>query len=264
MNKMKFLPKINTNIRNKDKIKKTGINYQEFDINYKQLPNLKFNKKNNLPPLELCGLGSYKKKIKTYLSSTLINPENDINLITECLSLIIKEFMNKTNKNSALIHLRTQLPIKNELYNYKIPRWHQDGRYSPFMKKLQYKLTTNIFGKPTRIHPWKKKYIELFKKYKLKIYKENKDKLNQFKNQKNFNELSWRKEMIKERKKIHSILNKQVNRTTNSAYSTVYGEHSTIHSEPHINGNRLFMAVLPCSKEDMEWKRTYRRKNNKN
>ena len=50
------------------------------------------------------------------------------------LKKIIKDFIKKTNKDTAIIHLRVHLPNKNDKYNYKTPRWHTDGKYFPNMK----------------------------------------------------------------------------------------------------------------------------------
>lgn len=251
-NTMKYLPIINKNIRSKSYVNKTKRNFQTFNIDYSNLPPLKFKKSNKVRSIELLGLGSYSKKITQYLSSTLDNSSNEIHKITDMLKKIIKDFIKKTNKDTAIIHLRVHLPNKNDKYNYKTPRWHTDGKYFPNMKNHQFKLFTTIHGKSTLIHKWNKTYSDHIREYREHMLKNILPLAD--------NTLIYYKKLISARKKLAKKLNNPADNTYNSAYGLVNGNMATIHSEPHFDDYRLFMAVLPSTKKNMDEKKIFRKK----
>ena len=120
------------------------------------------------------------------------------------------------------------------------------------MKNHEFKLLTTIHGKSTLIHKWNKTYSDHVRKYREHMLKNILPLAD--------NTLIYYKKLISARKNLAKKLNNPDETTYNSAYSLVNGEMATIHSEPHFDNYRLFMAVLPSTKKDMDEKKIFRKK----
>ena len=249
-----MLEHIKINIKNIEKKQ-----YQTFNIKYSKkeeelINKIKKSKKFTFKGsygLTLNGLYAWDSKINNFLSESLYNTESEIKELTKIIKKIIKEFMNKTGKDSALIHIRASQP--NDWHD--IPRWHQDGRYWGEKGVAMAKFVTVFKGPPTLVHPYKKKYMLKYIEDNEYIY------FNMVK--KNKPELEIRKETLRRRKKLSNIMNKREKSNFNSAYTFVNNEYATLHSEPAIDSERLFMAVLPGYKTDLAKLRANRRRTGK-
>jgi hypothetical protein len=140
--------------------------------------------------------------------------------------------MQKTGRNSALVHLRL-----NYMTHFGNSRWHTDGRYWKDQSDCDYKLVTTLVGFPTMVCPW------------------NNDLYNAELNfMKNISDDSSKYNIIKEKyKKIFDKYTKdKIFEGFNSAYTLVNSKYATYHSEPNNNSSRIFLAVLPGSKDNLK------------
>jgi len=261
---MSFTKLIQKNIKAMTKDKKPKIidmDYTEED--QKLLKNIKIKDQSNI---ESHGLYGIKKKIKELFQKTLSNNKQEIIKLTDIVYNIIVNVINASNKDSALIHLRVFLENKKA---YKIPRWHFDGRYFTSQKPsdLSPKFVTTLIGPSTRIYiPTKqeRKEVNILEKKKSNALKKiflNKTLSNEEKRKKS---KQWAsadhlvgKNEIKHRKLIKNIFKnknrhlKQPNNNKGTLYLVNSVDHATYHSEPQFTEPRVFLAVLPGSKKDV-------------
>ena len=230
--------------------------FQTFNLNLSAedrllLDSLKVNKESILT---LRGLYGYDKYIDESLKYSLNIDENKRIKIKNIIKNIIHEFLTKTKQESALIHLRIRKP-HNE---FKIPRWHQDsGVYFKGQKKYNIKLLTTLKGKSTLISRWNKEAIDEQEEV-WKLIKEkdaNYMKLSSNNRSRKFDKWDmYRSTKLKSlRIKLSKII-KHEPLNYDSAYSYVheYGKYATLHSEPDNTEDRIFLAVMPNSRENIK------------
>jgi hypothetical protein len=234
--------------------KQNNINkFQKFNLNLSNEDKLLLNKlkiKKNINSgvsLTLKTLYKYDKLIdETLLKSLNINQKQRLKL-KNLIKKIITEFLIKTKQESALIHLRIT-KVNND---FKIPRWHQDGSYFQGQKLYNIKLLTTLKGPPTLISKWnnkaymeENKYFQLIEKKRMELNK-SKSKLKSI----NINEFEEKQRIIL-RKKLSKLL--QPINHSDSAYSYVNGKYATYHSEPYVQEDRIFLAIMPNSLENIK------------
>lgn len=158
------------------------------------------------------------------------NSQNDINIMYNIIKSLLESILEIYSTDSYWI----KLSIISKNTNFDIPRWHCDGFYFRNRTKLQTKFITTLKGPTTLI---------------LDTTKEEKD-----------NYLKLREETkepdinIDSRKYIDSkIKGIKINLTNNSGVIFVAGDKDKclIHSEPIHNEDRIFISILPGSKEDI-------------
>ena len=159
-----------------------------------------------------------------------------INIIKKLLNNVLSGY----NTDSYYIVIRIQ--GKNSLFD--IPRWHCDGYYYENREKLQTKFVTVLKGNTTLILDTSKEEKEHF--HKLKEYKDKDIQIIDDNNDIN--------KMEKRKKVSENIKGKQIAITNNQGIIFVAGDKDKclIHSEPKFEDNRMFISILPGSKEDIE------------
>ena len=210
------------------------------------LDNLKVNKESILT---LRGLYGYDKYIDESLKYSFNIQESKRIRIKNIIKNIIHEFLTKTKQESALIHLRIRKPHDE----FKIPRWHQDqGVYFKGQKKYNIKLLTTLKGKSTLISRWNKEAIDEQDKV-FKLIEQKKDNLNKTPSKKWLNSYESYQESKLESLRVNlSKIIKHEPINYDSAYSYVNGKYATLHSEPDITEDRIFLAVMPNSRENIK------------
>lgn len=185
--------------------------------------------------LTLNGLYKYDKLIEETIQRGISGTKTQHNHLKTLIKKIIQEFLELTGKNSALIHLRIRK--KNNLF--KIPRWHQDDRYFPGQLESSIKLVSTLKGPPTLISTWNQRAIDTIEKF----YKKS--------SQVPVGTKEWKELDLKERQQVSEILTPEIG-DYDSSYTYVHGKYATFHSEPDINEDRIFLAILPADKEDLK------------
>ena len=209
------------------------------------LDNLKVNKESILT---LRGLYGYDKYIDESLKYSFNIQESKRIRIKNIIKNIIHEFLTKTKQESALIHLRISKPHDG----FKVPNWHQDGFYFKGQKKYNIKLLTTLKGKSTLISRWNKEAIDEQDKV-FKLIEQKKDNLNKTPSKKWLNSYESYQESKLESLRVNlSKIIKHEPINYDSAYSYVNGKYATLHSEPDITEDRIFLAVMPNSRENIK------------
>ena len=209
------------------------------------LDNLKVNKESILT---LRGLYGYDKYIDESLKYSFNIQESKRIRIKNIIKNIIHEFLTKTKQESALIHLRIFKPHDG----FKVPNWHQDGFYFKGQKKYNIKLLTTLKGKSTLISRWNKEAIDEQDKV-FKLIEQKKDNLNKTPSKKWLNSYESYQESKLESLRVNlSKIIKHEPINYDSAYSYVNGKYATLHSEPDITEDRIFLAVMPNSRENIK------------
>ena len=230
--------------------------FQTFNLNLSAedrllLDNLKVKGQSNLT---LRGLYGYDKYIDKSLKYSFNIEESKRIRIKNIIKNIINEFLTKTKQESALIHLRIRKPNDQ----FKIPRWHQDqGVYFKGQKNYNIKLVTTLKGKSTLISRWNKEGID----EQERVWKLIKEKDSNYMKLSSNNRLqkfdkwdTYRSIKLKSlRIKLSKILKPEpINYDSAYSYVHKYGKYATIHSEPDITEDRIFLAVMPNSWENIK------------
>ena len=198
--------------------------------------------------LKLRGLYGYDKYIDKLLKYSFNIQESKRIRIKNIIKNIIHEFLTKTKQESALIHLRIFKPHDG----FKVPNWHQDGFYFKGQKKYNIKLLTTLKGKSTLISRWNKEAIDEQDKV-FKLIEQKKDNLNKTPSKKWLNSYESYQESKLESLRVNlSKIIKHEPINYDSAYSYVNGKYATLHSEPDITEDRIFLAVMPNSRENIK------------
>ena len=169
--------------------------------------------------------------------------DNDIKAITalsKFIKKILLEVCTEYNKKYCWMTIRVSLPNTQ----FDIPRWHVDG---PYYKSdyIQTKFLLTLKGASTLvIEPKIKKRKEF-----VNIYEDN-DKLKDIKlkdiemleTQEKRNKLVSTEKIID----ILPLLNGIISCSDTPKMNTV----GTIHSEPPISDNRIFLSILPMTKDE--------------
>ena len=201
--------------------------------------------------LKLRGLYGYDKYIDKLLKYSFNIQESKRIRIKNIIKNIIHEFLTKTKQESALIHLRIFKPHDG----FKVPNWHQDGFYFKGQKKYNIKLLTTLKGKSTLISRWNKEAIDEQDKV-FKLIEQKKDNLNKTSSKKWLNGYdsfeSYQESKLESLRVNLSKMIKHEPINYDSAYSYVNGKYATLHSEPDITEDRIFLAVMPNSRENIK------------
>ena len=236
-----MIPKLKINLKNiKNK------QYQTFNIKYTphELQTLSNINIKSTASLNLYGLYRYDILMTEFFKKVLVSNDSKNSVILQLKSIIkklIRTMMSITNKDSALVHIRAF----KKTSEFDVPRWHQDSKYFDNDEPLL-KLVTVLKGPPTMLRKYDKKII-----YHLKEYAEKTSDL--FSKYKSHNEI--KKKEIKLRKSLVNSIPLAKKQTNTSALYFVNHPYAAIHSEPKIDEDRLFIAILPASKKDLSFRR---------
>ena len=146
---------------------------------------------------------------------------------------LIKNITSAHNSDSYYIIIR----IQEKTTFFDIPRWHCDGFYFKNRNRIQHKFLTTIKGNTTLILDTTKKekdYYNILENYK------NKSILD-------VNDMEYRKYIA------DNIKGKKINMTNNQGIMFIAGDKDNclIHSEPKIDKDRIFIAIIPSSTENI-------------
>ena len=210
--------------------------YEIFDINYTKkerdcINNFIINKYGNYMSYNtIDNLGNFIKNIGD-------NNSEQVEIMTNIIKKILDNVLSGYKTDSYYIVIR----IQGDNKFFDIPRWHCDGFYYENRNKLQTKFISVLKGNTTLLLNTTKEEREHF--YKLQPYKDK------FVLDENEFDMKNRKHII------DNIKGTKINITNNQGIIFVAGDRDKclIHSEPKMDGNRMFLSILPGSKEDMTY-----------
>ncbi len=218
---------------------KKNKSYEIFDINYTKeerycIDNFIITKYGTYASYNtINNLGEFIKNIGN-------NKKEDIDIMMNIIKKLLFNILSGYKTDSYYIVIRIQ--GKNPLYN--IPRWHCDGYYYENKNKLQTKFVTVLRGNTTLILDMTKEEKEHF--HKLKEYKDKDIKI--------VDDLDDPNRAEKRKIIAENIKGKQIHITNNQGIIFVAGDKDKclVHSEPKFEDSRIFISILPGSKEDIE------------
>lgn len=203
---------------------KQPFTHFELDLTSEEkecLSNFKIEKQQDLDGI-LDNLEQSLEQINTFISSL---GENDLHSCSTMVHIIFKlahQALTILQQECAHIIMRASVPHDF----FKIPRWHQDG---------------DFFG-PSAGHSLKA--VMTLKGPGTLFYSPTTDELEKF------------KQIENDRNQLAELLIDQSRtQSTPSGLGSlfIFGEEAgAVHSEPHINSQRFFMAVLPGSKNQIQ------------
>lgn len=141
-------------------------------------------------------------------------------VIAQLVIRLVAKIIELTKQESVWVTMRAFTPITA----FKEPRWHADTHYYPPTGE-QYKVAITLKGSPTLFYN-----IPLEKRLALEPFRNDKITLSE---------------------KIDPSLVVSPQNGEGSIF-IVGPEYAPIHSEPHINGNRLFLSMIPGTHEQIQ------------
>ena len=185
-----------------------------------------------------------KEYLQEYLNQIGNNTESNIGCVAGLIVRIHHGMIGGFDEVSAWTMVRVIMPTED----FNIQRWHADGSYFKSSKKV-YKLVMSLLGPQTlfgRINN-----LEKYKSLTKESGKNVQDNILDNNNPNKFKEedLRIRKELLKIVEPIKSCEKR------NAGIYLVGDDNAVVHSEPKIDTPRLFISVLPGSKEQInEWR----------
>ena len=185
-----------------------------------------------------------KERIVQHLGSVGQNDVADIEHVANIINRLAMGVQKGFAKEAVWIAVRVSLPNST----FDIPRWHPDGAYfTSEPGEKTYKFVAALQGAPT-----------LFGRIRdEEVYRqlETISRENQLKNQGNPEALEAEESRIR-RELVKVIEPLTESRPTQATIYLVGHEEAVIHSEPPIHEPRIFVSVLPGSREQIdEWSR---------
>jgi hypothetical protein len=176
-----------------------------------------------------------------------LSQENEIIAleVSQLITKLIKGLVQASGKETAWIALRPSMPNSD----FDLPRWHKDGYfYGPYDIR-QYKFALLLKGPSTlfcKLSPDEKNVFDILQKKQIpKIVQDENGKI-----------IKIEEDMSNRQALATMIRDFQAPITIAKPYQGavfVVGEsNSTIHSEPPISENRLFLSILPGSKSQID------------
>ena len=233
----------------KDYINSDHSDFKIFKLNYTDLE-IKCIESFNISTsdqFDYMGNKNNMKNINTFLNNIGTNHKDNINILEKTIIKILDNVLSAFDTDHFWISIRVSLP--NDYFN--IPRWHKDGTFFVNSKsKKSPKFITVLKGPGTLLIKSTKKVNKIYYDISQKIIEE----FNKIKNQ-NTNELS----KIDDKYRLifsEALKNIKIIQPTNEECVIFHPQltKSTaggIHSEPKIDTPRLFISILPGSKEDV-------------
>ena len=176
-------------------------------------------------------------KLKDFLINIGNNNIKDINQLTKFIKKLLLKICNKFNKNFCWLTIRISKNKKifkeNKLLDYDIPRWHIDGKYYN-SESIQYKFILTLKGPSTLIINPNNKIRNKF----LQILDKDNDIINVRLER---NKIVKNESIIK----VKTLINGVITMSNNSNLAT-------IHSEPPIHEDRIFISILPMTIDEID------------
>ena len=197
---------------------------------------------NNLPQFDFYGFDTkeLEGKVIEYLGDMGQNDPNDISHIANVIGRLSDGMRKGFNEETTWTMIRVSLP-NNE---YKIPRWHPDGKYFKSSKK-RYKLVATLKGPQTLFG----EIIDTDGVNRL----EGERRENYQKNE--HDQAKLQEEDMRIRTQLQKVIaQKEIGGKGKAVVYLVGEEDAVFHSEPDISEPRIFVSVLPGSKEQVsQW-----------
>lgn len=200
---------------------------------------------------------NYKDTIKTSLQQFTKNNTDTINNMYKLIIRIIQDVIRAYGKEAAGVIIRITLP--NNLFDK--PRWHCDGRYFDTLETgLLSKFVIALKGPTTLIcvcdQDTRKKWRELLNNLPRPAIINDDNKLIGFNKDIELENNKKIYEFFHEAKRNNKAEFKQVKE--NSGCGVVFivanDEYEAIHSEPPLTTDRIFISMVPGTKENIqEW-----------
>ena len=221
--------------------------FQIFHIDYTQeekdaIHNFNVKNAGNYKDYNYYGSKLNKKDVKEFLEKLGDNSKKEINLITEIIFKLLSNITKGYKKDYYWISIR----IVDLSHDFDIPRWHIDGKY--FGEKLiQSKFVTVVKGPGTLLKDNTLDIKKVFHPIRDEFLKEIRGVPN--------GTDEWTKINNKYREKFaHELQPFETKQLTNDDGVIFFAgdENSAIHSEPKMDKQRMFISILPGTKEDIE------------
>ncbi len=219
---------------------------------------------------------------KQSISDIEINSSNYLNYYGDLKSLEFQNFFSKIGKNSSktckiiesiikkitkkvlagfgLDHCWISVRASKPNNNYDIPRWHYDGKYFKNISS-QAKWAMVLKGPGTLVIKKSSKVEKAYDKIENQFREEYLDQFKKIKPQTVDEEVQIQMKLHDKYRPIYAkAMSKFKIRQLDNDQGIVFwggNDHhmSALHSEPKIDEPRLFISILPGSKENiMEWK----------
>ncbi len=160
-------------------------------------------------------------ELPSFLQSIGNNRKELIQKITEIISKVVSNVKEASNKETAWVSVRVFTPI----HAFDIPRWHWDGYYySPF-SGLAFKFATVLKGNSTIFYQLPQNVRKVFRSH--------------------CNDRTFLTNLL-ERSHIESAKLGQ-----GSFFLVGDMNNACVHSEPKIDGERIFFSVLPGNENEI-------------
>lgn len=180
--------------------------------------------------------------LNKFLLSIGTNDIKDVNILENIIFKIINKILDGYNTNYFLIDIKISLPIDY----YKIPRWHKDGKYFINNNKPETKFVMCLKGPGTLLIKSDENTEKIYNDIHLKEINELKNKTTE--------------EVIKIVNKYRPLYDKKLKKSNiiqlenndGIIFKVGNNNNSTIHSEPNINKERIFISILPGLKKDID------------
>ncbi len=214
------------------------------------LDNIKIN--NSLAFTNYYDKNKFEEKVKEFIEDIGDNKNISRNVV-EIINKIVKQVMDEMKQESAIIWIRTQVSHERKQF-----RWHRDGRYfkTNDASDLVYKFVISLSGNSTPIIT----NDNIIKKYDDNLKKSNEIYgyvLSKIKTTDDFNvDFSIFLSDSFEQTNNDTIGDNYVTSKPREGVYILNNGHkdSVIHSEPLVEKNRLFIAILPYTTEKCkEW-----------
>lgn len=187
--------------------------------------------------------GELIPELAQHLSGMGQNNPEDVKEIASTIQRLGKEMTQALGKEAAWISVRVSLP--NDVFD--IPRWHPDGKYFTSSEKT-YKLVATLKGAQTLFG----RIIDPETYRTLVTQEQENSRANEN------NREAFEKEDLRIRGEIMKVVVPMAAPSREQATAYLVGDDdAVIHSEPSIKEPRIFISVLPGSKEQIEeWRKS--------
>lgn len=163
-----------------------------------------------------------KSELPEFLRSVGTNDERLIQKVTETVFSVASDVVKASDSETAWVAVRTFTPS----HGFDIPRWHYDGYYFAPYDGFAFKFATVLKGNPTIFYQLPKDLRETFVLHS------------------------------RDRMFLSNLLEKSSIEAPNLGQGAFFVvgdmDSAAVHSEPKIDGERLFFSVLPGSKDQID------------